>query len=165
MKKKLMVISMVLVVALALTGCGRGWRRTQDELDAENQARIPQMQAEYILQVALMEADEQATIMRLDAEARLYYDRLNAERVLLAAEAQAQADIVAAQAAAEMQRIHALVTAEYIVMSAEAQAQANRELAASLDDYILRDAWIRSWNGELPQTMLGNDAAIFFGVS
>lgn len=164
MKRKTAVLVLLLLGSLFLmTGCTREWRRNQAERDAANNARIGQMEAEYTLQVTLMEMDNRATITRLDAEAQLYYDQLNAERILITAEAEGQAAIVAAQAAAEVQRIHALVTAEYIVMSATAQAEANRMIAASLDEYILRQSWINTWNGRLPETMLGSDTGIILG--
>lgn len=150
-----LLIAFMLVGVVMLSGCTPGWRRNQAELNATNQARIAQMEAEYDLAVRLMEMDNRATITRLDAEAQLYYDQLNAQRILILAEAEGQASIARAQAQAEVQRIHAVVTAEYIVLSAQAQAEANRLIAASLDDYILHFEWLQVWDGRLPTTMFG----------
>lgn len=149
-----LLLGMLLVAMTMMTGCTREWRRTQAERDAANNARIAQMEAEYQLQVTLMEMDNRATITRLDAEAQLYYDQLNAQRILITAEAEGQANIARAQAAAEVQRIHAVVTAEYIVISAQAQAEANRLIAASLEEAILQFEWIQSWDGRLPSTLV-----------
>lgn len=102
---KLLVLAVMVVGLVTLTGCTRNWQRRQDELEAQNQAQIAVMQAEY-----------NATVMRLDAEARLYYEQLNAESILLQAEAEAQAEVIRARGIADaMEIIQEYITDDYLI--------------------------------------------------
>jgi len=107
MKKniKLVLFMSVLVMLVTLAGCTPSWQRRQDELNAQNMAQIAVMQAEY-----------NATVMRLDAEARLYYEQLNAESILLQAEAEAQAEVIRARGIADaMEIIQEYITDDYLI--------------------------------------------------
>ncbi len=75
-----------------------------------------------------------------------------AERKLIAAEAQAQTDIIEANAEAEIRKI-AADAAEY---AGEKDAEINKLLADSLTEALLQYYLIEGWNGELPQTYVGD---------
>lgn len=105
MKKKKILFGIVVIGVSTLTGCTASWRRSQDELNAQNNA-----------QIAVMEAEYNATVIRLEAEAQLYYVQLEAERILLSAEAEAQAEVIRAKGIAEsMHIIQEYINEDYLI--------------------------------------------------
>lgn len=85
--------------------------------------------------------------------------------------AQKQAEIAKAVAAGEAQAIieQAKGAAESVTIRAEAQAAANEKIAASLRDggaLVVAIAQVEKWDGKLPATLVGKDAAsIFVGAA
>ena len=106
MKKRILLIAIILLTLIPLlTGCTPNWRRRQIELNAQNQAQISVMEAEY-----------NAARIRLDAEAQLYYVQLEAERLLLTAEAEAQAEVIRARGIADaMEIIQQYINDDYLI--------------------------------------------------
>lgn len=152
MKKKIILSGIMIITIMLLSGC-QDWQRRQAELNAQNEA-----------QIAVMEAEYNANVMRLDAEARLYYEELNAESILLAAEAEAQAMVIYALAQADVDRIQAEVSAYYVLNVARAQAEANQLLGESLNAYIIQSQWIDAWRGHVP-TISADGSGLILDVS
>lgn len=84
-----------------------------------------------------------------DAFEKAVEDKMVAEQKQLKADYENKAKIAKAEADAKAK-----------IVSAEAEAKANELLEKSLTDRILREQYIEKWNGELPQVVAGEDAAI-----
>lgn len=72
-----------------------------------------------------------------------------AEQKLLQAEYENQTTIAQAQAKADA-----------LVIAAQGKKDANELLQKSLTEEVLRSQWIDKWNGELPDTMAGDDTTL-----
>jgi regulator of protease activity HflC (stomatin/prohibitin superfamily) len=73
--------------------------------------------------------------------------------------AQQQQNLVAAKRFIKQQTIiNAQATARSVLIQATAQSKANRLLAASITDVLLRYKFFTTWNGILPQTLVGAGA-------
>ena len=79
-----------------------------------------------------------------------------AQQNKLRAETEAEKAKIEAEAAAEVKRIEAQAAADAKLIEAEAEAEANRKIAASLNDDVLTNKWIETWNGEMPM-VTGSD--------
>lgn len=73
-----------------------------------------------------------------------------AEQNKLRAATDAERAKIEAEAAAEVQRIEAQGEADAMLIQAEAEAESNRVIAESLNENILSNKFIETWNGELP---------------
>ena len=76
-------------------------------------------------------------------------DKMIAEQKLLQAEYENQTTIAQAQAKADA-----------LVIAAQGEKDANELLQKSLTAEILKSEWINKWNGELPDTMAGDDTTL-----
>lgn len=76
-------------------------------------------------------------------------DKMIAEQKLLQAEYENQTTIAQAQAKADA-----------LVIAAQGEKDANELLQKSLTAEILKSQWIDKWNGELPDTMAGDDTTL-----
>ena len=76
-----------------------------------------------------------------------------AQQNKLRAETEAEKAKIEAEAAAEVKRINAQAEADAKLIEAEAEAEANRKLAESLNDNVLSNKWIATWNGEMPMVV------------
>ena len=82
------------------------------------------------------------------------------EQQIMEAEAAAKRDKIAAETAAEVQRINADAQAYEIRVRAESQAEANKLISESINSTLIEYNYAQSWNGELPDTYIGNGDAI-----
>lgn len=71
-------------------------------------------------------------------------------------------DKVAADAT--VKKTTAEADAEAKLISAQAEAEANDPLEKSLTDQILREMWIKKWNGQLPQYVAGDESSVMIGI-
>jgi regulator of protease activity HflC (stomatin/prohibitin superfamily) len=76
-----------------------------------------------------------------------------AQQNKLRAETEAEKAKIEAEAAAEVKRINAQAEADAKLIEAEAEAEANSKLAESLNDNVLSNKWIATWNGEMPMVV------------
>ena len=79
-----------------------------------------------------------------------------AERAIIAANADAEMAKIAAQADLEVVKIQA----DAALYAGEREANMNQRIAEALSDELINYYWIKQWNGELPDTMLGNDTNV-----
>ncbi len=68
-------------------------------------------------------------------------------------------NIEKAQADAEVRKTQAEAEGKAKVIAAEAEADANRKLSESIDANVLRHKYYETWDGKLPTTLVGDDAA------
>lgn len=84
-----------------------------------------------------------------------------AERQVIKAQADAEQAKIAAQADLEVTKIQA-DAAEY---AGQKEAAKNKAIAESITPELVRYYYILQWNGILPETMLGENANILFGIN
>ena len=74
-------------------------------------------------------------------------------------------NIEKASADAEVRKTQAQAEANAKLIAAEAEAEANRKLSESIDSNVLRNKYYENWNGQLPSTIVGDEAAqIMLGI-
>ena len=83
-----------------------------------------------------------------------------AERQVIKAQADAEQAKIAAQADLEVTKIQA-DAAEY---AGQKEAAKNKAISESLTEELVRYYYIQQWNGQLPSTMLGENANILYGL-
>ncbi len=99
-----------------------------------------------------------------DAYNQAIADKQNAQ---LAAEKQKienQKAIDKAEADAKVKKTTAEADAEAKLISAQADAKANKLLNDSISDNIIKEDWIKKWNGQLPQYVAGEESSVMVGV-
>ena len=84
-----------------------------------------------------------------------------AERQVIKAQADAEQAKIAAQADLEVTKIQA-DAAEY---AGQKEAAKNKAIAESITPELVRYYYILQWNGILPETMLGENANVLFGIN
>lgn len=84
-----------------------------------------------------------------------------AERQVIKAQADAEQAKIAAQADLEVTKIQA-DAAEY---AGQKEAAKNKAIAESITPELVRYYYILQWNGILPETMLGENANVIFGIN
>ena len=84
-----------------------------------------------------------------------------AERQVIKAQADAEQAKIAAQADLEVTKIQA-DAAEY---AGQKEAAKNKAISESLTEELVRYYYIQQWNGELPETVLGEGANILYGLN
>jgi regulator of protease activity HflC (stomatin/prohibitin superfamily) len=94
---------------------------------------------------------EQAT---MEEEAR-------AKRAIIIANAEAEQSIIAAQADLEVVKIQA----DAALYAGEREANMNQRIAEALSSDLIKYYWIKQWNGELPNMMLGEDTGIMLDLA
>lgn len=83
-----------------------------------------------------------------------------AERQVIKAKADAEKAKIAAEADLEVTKIQA-DAAEY---AGQKEAAKNKAISQSLTSELVRYYYIQQWNGQLPQTMLGENANVLYGL-
>lgn len=86
------------------------------------------------------------------------------EQRIIEAEAAAQEQVVSAQAEADAILAKANAEAEAVRIKADAEAEANEKIAASLTPEILEQQKLEQWNGDVPNTVLGNNSDAVYVV-
>lgn len=100
-----------------------------------------------------VEAKQVATQERLTAQTMQ-------ERMTMEAKAEAERKAISAEADAEVAKIQADAKAYEIEVQAAAEAEANKKVAESLTHELIEYTQAQAWNGELPDTIVGNDSAL-----
>lgn len=68
-------------------------------------------------------------------------------------------NIEKAEADATVRKTQAEAEGKAKIIAAEAEAEANRKLSQSIDSNVLRHKYYETWDGKLPTTIVGDDAA------
>ena len=68
-------------------------------------------------------------------------------------------NIEKAEAEAQVRKTQAEAEAKAKIISAEAEAEANKKLSDSIDANVLLHKYYETWDGKLPTTLVGDDAA------
>ena len=82
------------------------------------------------------------------------------EQQTMEARAAAERRQIEAEAQAEVERINADAEAYRIKTQSEAEAEANKKIAESLSEQLIEYNYANSWNGQLPNTFVGDGDAI-----
>jgi len=83
-------------------------------------------------------------------------EEAKAKRAVITANAEAEQAIIAANADLEVVKIQA----DAALYAGEREANMNQRIAEALSPELINYYWIKQWNGELPGTMLGENANI-----
>ena len=93
-------------------------------------------------------------------------------QLTMQAEQEAQRQVIKAQADAEQAKIAAQADLEVTKIQADAaeyagqkEAAKNKAIAESITPELVRYYYIQQWDGQLPQTMLGEGANVLFGMN
>lgn len=107
-----------------------------------------------------VEAKQVAAQNKLKAETeqaqKTMEQQASAERAIIAAEAEARQAIIAANADLEVVQIQA----EASLYAGEREAQMNQRIAEALTSDLIKYYWIKQWDGQLPSTMLDDNANV-----
>ena len=76
------------------------------------------------------------------------------QRAIIAANAEAEQAIIAANADLEVVKIQS----EASLYAGQREAEMNARIAENLTDELIDYYWIKQWNGELPDTVLGESS-------
>ena len=68
-------------------------------------------------------------------------------------------NIEKAEADATVAKTNAQAKADALVITAEAEADANKTISDSIDSNVLQNKYYETWDGKLPTTIVGSDAA------
>lgn len=90
----------------------------------------------------------------IEAKNNAVQTALTAENQVKTAEAQARIKVATAEGEAQ-----AMLT------SARAEAESNRLRQQTLTPLLLQQMWIEKWGGDVPQTVLGNNQNMMFGLN
>lgn len=82
------------------------------------------------------------------------------EQHTMEARAQAERKQIEAETQAEIQKIKADADAYQIRIQAEAESEANKKIADSLSEQLIEYSYANTWNGELPDTYIGDGDAL-----
>lgn len=113
----------------------------------------------YVNKVVINNADFEDSYNKAIAakqKAQLKAEKQEIENQKAIEKAKAEANVIKTNATAE---------AEAKLIAAEAEAKANNLLERSLTDKILKEMWIKKWNGQLPQYVAGDSGSIMFGIN
>lgn len=83
------------------------------------------------------------------------------ERLTAETQAKAERQKIQAEAEAEVARTKADAEAYATKVKADAEAEANKKLAESITADLIRYLYANGWNGQLPETLLGEGANVF----
>lgn len=107
-----------------------------------------------------VEAKQVAAQNKLKAETeqaqKTMEEQASAERAIIAAEAEAKQAVIAANADLEVVQIQA----EASLYAGEREAQMNQRIAEALTSDLIKYYWIKQWDGQLPSTMLDDNANV-----
>ena len=87
-------------------------------------------------------------------------EQAKAERAIISANADAEMAVIAAQADLEVVKIQA----DAALYAGEREANMNQRIAEALSPELIKYYWIKQWNGELPNMMLGESAGIMLDL-
>jgi regulator of protease activity HflC (stomatin/prohibitin superfamily) len=90
----------------------------------------------------------------IEAKNNAVQSALRAENEVKTAEAQAKIKIAQADG-----------NAKAMLTSAKAESEANRLKQQTLTPLLLQQMWVEKWNGKLPETMLGQNQNLMFGLN
>lgn len=106
-----------------------------------------------------VEAKQVAAQNKLTAETeqaqKTMEEQAAAERAVIAAQAEADKAIIAANADLEVVKVQA----EAALYAGEKEAEMNKRISESLTAELIKYYWIKQWVGQLPTTVLGEDAS------
>ncbi|MCR5663997.1 MAG: prohibitin family protein [Oscillospiraceae bacterium] len=106
-----------------------------------------------------VEAKQVAAQNKLTAETeqaqKTMEEEATARRAIIAANAEAEKAVIAANAELEVVKVQA----EAALYAGEKEAEMNKRISESLTQALIQYYWIKQWNGELPDTVLGSDAS------
>ena len=107
-----------------------------------------------------VEAKQVAAQNKLKAETeqaqKTMEQQASAERAIIAAEAEAKQAIIAANADLEVVQIQA----EASLYAGQREAEMNQRIAEALTPTLIKYYWIKQWDGQLPSTMLDDNANV-----
>jgi len=137
----------------------------QDNIERAVQARAQKLQAEIDQQRAVIEAQKAKTVADGDAVAMVARAEGARQQQILAAQAEAEKLRLAGEAQAASQLAQWRATAEGTRLRGEAEAALTRakiEAAGGSEKYIaqLQAEAQKNWNGSVPTTVLGGNAAM-----
>lgn len=105
-----------------------------------------------------VEAKQVAAQNKLTAETQqaqqTMEEQARAERAIIAANAEAEQAIIAAQADLEVVQIQA----EASLYAGQREAEMNQRIAEALTEQLIDYYWIKQWDGQLPDTVLGESS-------
>ncbi len=87
-------------------------------------------------------------------------EQAKAERAVISANADAEMAVIAAQADLEVVKIQA----DAALYAGEREANMNQRIAEALSPELIKYYWIKQWNGELPDMMLGESTGIMLDL-
>lgn len=87
-------------------------------------------------------------------------EQAKAERAIISANADAEMAVIAAQADLEVVKIQA----DAALYAGEREANMNQRIAEALSPELIKYYWIKQWNGELPNMMLGESTGIMLDL-
>jgi len=112
-----------------------------------------------------VEAKQVAAQNKLTAETeqaqKIMEEEAAAERAIIAANAEAEQAVIAAQADLEVVQIQA----EASLYAGQREAEMNQRIAEALTDDLIDYYWIKQWNGELPDTVLGESSSYMIDLT
>lgn len=107
-----------------------------------------------------VEAKQVAAQKKLTAETeqaqKTMEEEAAAKRAVIAEKAKAEQAVISAKAGLEVVQIQA----EASLYAGQREAEMNQRIAEALTNDLIQYYWIKQWNGELPNTMLGNDPSV-----
>ena len=107
-----------------------------------------------------VEAKQVAAQNKLKAETeqaqKTMEQQASAERAIIAAEAEAKQAVIAANADLEVVQIQA----EASLYAGQREAEMNQRIAEALTPNLIKYYWIKQWDGQLPTTMLDDNANV-----
>ena len=77
----------------------------------------------------------------------------------------AENEVKTAEARAKIKIAQADGNAKAMLTSAKAESEANRLKQQTLTPLLLQQMWVEKWNGKLPETMLGQNQNLMFGLN
>ena len=87
-------------------------------------------------------------------------EQAKAERAIISANADAEMAVIAAQADLEVVKIQA----DAALYAGEREANMNQRIAEALSPELIKYYWIKQWNGEPPNMMLGESTGIMLDL-
>lgn len=105
------------------------------------------------------DAFETAVEEKMIAEQQQLKAQYENQQKVAQAEADAQVRVVSANADAEAKLVAANAEAEAKLISAKAESEANKLLDQSLTEKVLREMYIKKWNGSMPEVVAGSESS------
>ncbi|MBQ0009590.1 MAG: prohibitin family protein [Ruminococcus sp.] len=128
----------------------------EDKMIAEQQ----KLKAEYEIEKAIIEAEKELEVAKLQAQAAVAEAEGNAEAKLAIADAEAQAIRLKSVEVARMLgfKIKETATGDTVTYDIDFAGKTDAEIAV-ISEYLRYIEYLGVWNGELPQTLVGEGGA------